>query len=128
MSVPEKGVSFSASLEGRVVKEDAWLKHIIKLLDSDGEQQMSWSAFHAVCESPSTVLPTNTAILQLFRENTDTPAMVKHSKNILISITLYLSQRQIPVMACDCLIFAKAKYIQWTWPSTHGEDKMVIMF
>ena len=54
--------------------------------------------------------------------------MVKHSKNILISVTLYLSPHQIPVMACDCPIFAKAKYIQWTWPSTHGEDKMVIMF
>ena len=25
-------------------------------------------------------------------------------------------------------LFAKAKYIQWTWPSTHGEDKLVIMF
>ena len=54
--------------------------------------------------------------------------MVKHAKNILISITLYLSPDQIPVMACDCPIFAKAKYIQCTWPSTHGEDKMVIRF
>ena len=89
---------------------------------------MSWSAFHAACEAPSTVLPANTAMLPLFRENADTPAMVQHSKNILISITLYLSPHQIPVMACDCPIFAKAKYIQWTWPSTHGEDKMVIMF
>ena len=31
-------------------------------------------------------------------------------------------------MACDCPIFAKAKYIEWMCPSTHGEDKMVIMF
>ena len=96
----------------------------MKLLDSDGEQQMTWSAFHAACEAPSTVLPANTAMLQLFRENVDTPAMVKHSKNILISIILYLSPGQIPVMACDCPIFPK--------PSIHsgrdGEDKMVIMF
>ena len=126
--MPEKGVSSSFSLERSVVKEDAWLKHIIKLLDSDGKQQISWSAFHAACEAPSTVLPANTAILPLFRENADTPAMVKHSKNILISITLYLSPGQIPVMACDCPILAKAKYIQWTWPSSHDEDKMVIMF
>ena len=105
------------------MKEDAWLKHVMTLLDADGEQQMSWSAFHAACEAPSTVLPANTAMLPLFRENADTPAMVKHAKNILISITLYLSPRQIPVMACDCPIFAKAKYTQWTWLSTHGEDK-----
>ena len=43
------------------MKEDAWLKYVMKLLDSDGEQQMSWSAFHAACEAPSTVLPANTA-------------------------------------------------------------------
>ena len=110
------------------MKEDAWLKHVMKLLDSDSEQQMSWSAFHAACEAPSTVLPANTAMLPLFRENADTPAMVKHSKNILISITLYLSPGQIPVIACDGPIFAKAKYIRWTWPSTHGEDIMVILF
>jgi len=24
--------------------------------------------------------------------------------------------------------FAKAKYIQWMWPDSHGEDKIVIMF
>ena len=74
------------------MKEDAWLKHVMKLLDSDGEQQMSWPVFHAACEAP-TVLPANTAMLPLFRENADTPAMVKHSKNILISITLYLISR-----------------------------------
>ena len=127
-SVPEKCLSSSVSLERSVVKENAWLKHVMKLLDSDGEQQMSWSAFHVACEAPSTVLPANTAMLPLFREKADTPAMVKHAMNILISITSYLSPGQIPVMACDCPIFAKAKYIQWTWPSNHGEDKMVIMF
>ena len=50
--MPEKGVSSSVSLERSVVKEDAGLKHIIKLLDSDGKQQMSWSAFHVACEAP----------------------------------------------------------------------------
>ena len=114
-SVPEKRSS-SVSLEGSIVKENAWLKHVLKLLDSDGEQQMSWSAFHAECEASSTVLPANTVMLPLFHEKADTQAMVKHAMNILISITLYLSPGQIPVMACDCPIFAKAKYIQWTWP------------
>ena len=89
---------------------------------------MSWSAFHAACEASSTVLPANTALLPLFGENADTPTMVKQSKNILISITLYPSPHQISDIAGDCPIFAKAKYIQWTWPSTHGEEKIVIMF
>ena len=117
-SVPEKCLSYSVSFERSAVMEDAWLNHVMMLLDSDSEQQMSWSAFHAACEAPSTVLPANTTMLPLFREKADTPAMVKHVMNILISITSYLSPGQIPVMACDCPIFAKAKCIQWTWPST----------
>ena len=31
-------------------------------------------------------------------------------------------------MACDCPIFAKAKFIQWTWPATYGEDVFLVMF
>ena len=99
------------------MKEVAWLKHVMKLLDSDGEQQMSWSAFHAACKAPSSVLPANTAMLPLSRENADTPAMVKHSKNILISITLYLSPHQIPVMVCDVQFLPK--------PSGRGQVPMV---
>ena len=28
---------------------------------------------------------------------------------------------------CDCPIFSKAKYIQWTWPVEYDEDKFVVM-
>ena len=31
-------------------------------------------------------------------------------------------------MACDCPIFAKAKFIQWTWPAMYGEDVFLVMF
>ena len=68
------------------------------------------------------------ALLPLFHEKVDTPAMIKHAMDILKKITSFLSPGQFPVMACDCPIFAKAKYIQWTWHSTHGEDRLVVMF
>ena len=32
------------------------------------------------------------------------------------------------MITCDCTIFAKAKFIQWTWPLMYREDKFVIMF
>ena len=47
--------------------------------------------------------------------------MIKHVMDILRKATSFLNPGQIPVMACDCPIFAKAKFIQWTWPITHGE-------
>ena len=31
-------------------------------------------------------------------------------------------------MAVDQPLFALAKYVQWMWPQTFGEDKFVIMF
>ena len=54
--------------------------------------------------------------------------MIKHAMDILQRVTTYLHPGQIPVMACDCPIFAKAKFIQWTWPATYGEDVFLVMF
>ena len=53
--------------------------------------------------------------------------MMKHGLNILKMITTFLNPGQIPVLACDCPIFAQCKYVQWKWPESHGEDKMTIM-
>ena len=100
----------------------------MEYLDSDDERPISWDAFHAACETYRTDLPSITTMLPLFYEKADTPAMIKHSMSILQSVTAYLNPEQIPVMACDCPIFAKAKYIQWMWPGSHREDKIVIMF
>lgn len=41
--------------------------------------------------------------------------------------TEYLSPGQIPVTAFDQPLFAIAKYVQWKWPVTHGENVHVIM-
>ena len=66
------------------------------------------------------------AMLPLFTHKTDFPAMIKHAMNTLKGITSHLIPGQISVMACDCPIFAKAKFIQWSWPATHGEMFLVI--
>jgi len=44
------------------------------------------------------------------------------------AIPEFVNSGQIPVMACDFPIFAKAKFMQWTWSEIHGEDKFVVMF
>ena len=48
--------------------------------------------------------------------------------NVLKEITDYLNPGQIPAMAVDQPLFALAKYAQWSWPQTLGEDKFVVMF
>ena len=34
---------------------------------------------------------------------------------------------QIPVITLDQPLFALRKLIQWNWPSTHGEEKLILM-
>ena len=48
--------------------------------------------------------------------------------SIIKTITDHLNQGQVPVMACDCPIFANCKFVQWKYPDTHGEKKFIIMF
>ena len=68
------------------------------------------------------------ALLPLFLEKADSPAMVEHGLDLVKKITDFLNPGQIPVLACDCPIFILCKKIQWNFPQTHGEDKFLIMF
>lgn len=79
-------------------------------------------------EATELSLPAITALLPLFSEKADSPAMVMHDLRIISDATSLLNPGQVPVVACDCPIFAICKQIQWTFLITHGEGKVVIMF
>ena len=67
------------------------------------------------------------AMLPLFYEEAHSVAMILHSLNILQRTTHFLNDNQTPVVTYDQPLYAIAKSIQWHFPSTHGEDKFVIM-
>jgi hypothetical protein len=46
----------------------------------------------------------------------------------LQNVTEFLNPGQIPILACDCQIVAMCKYTQWTYPTSHREERMTIMF
>ena len=92
------------------------------------EDALSWAAYHASHQARPPDIPAITALLPLFMEKADSPAMVKHGMTIVQNVTAFLNPGQIPVIACDCPIFSMCKYTQWTHPTSHGEDKIVIMF
>ncbi|MES9884863.1 MAG: hypothetical protein ABW185_28795, partial [Sedimenticola sp.] len=110
--------------------EDVWLQNASDLLTQDTltNEAIAWAAFHAKNVSPMLDPAAIMALLPLFMEKADNPAMIKHGMSVIKSVTAFLHPGQISVMACDCPIFAKAKYIQWTWPDSHGEDQFVVMF
>ncbi len=112
------------------VREDGWLEEVSKLLPTELTKlhSIAWAAHHAKLQPEVLNLPAITALLPLFYEKADSPAMIRHGMDIIKTITEFLNPGQTPVMTCDCPIFAKAKFIQWTWPLSYGEDKFVVMF
>ena len=87
-----------------------------------------WSSFHADQESDKDVLPSLTALLPLFEEQSKSVAMIRHSMNMIKASVDMLNPGQTPVIAFDQPLYAIAKQIQWNWPELYGEDKFVIMF
>ena len=54
--------------------------------------------------------------------------MIKHGMNVVRWSTEFLNPGQIPVIALDAPLYALAKFTQWKWPDTHGEEKFTVMF
>ena len=91
---------------------------LAKLKLKDGEN-VSWAAFHAATRSdPISVI----ALLPLFPEKSVTTTMVQHGMEYL---TNYLNPGQTPVMAFNQPLLALAKYVQWSWPQSLGEQCFV---
>ena len=54
--------------------------------------------------------------------------MLKHGIDIMKQITMHLDLGQAPVMVFDQPLFALAKFVEWRWSFTHGENQFVVMF
>ena len=54
--------------------------------------------------------------------------MIRHAMDVVRSAVEMLNPSQIPIITCDQPLYALAKQIQWSWPSSHGEDRYVVMF
>ena len=62
-----------------------------------------------------------TALLPVFGEHANTPAMIHHAMLLIQQQTKYLNPGQTPVMTADQPLFALAKKIQWLKPDVLGE-------
>ena len=68
-----------------------------------------------------------TALLPLFREHANTPAMIHHAMMLVKKQTDHLNPGQTPVMTVDQPLYALAKEIQWSKPDILGENNFVVM-
>ena len=78
------------------------------------------------CQPPATICPTT--LFPLFLDSAHTVAMTQHSLDVVKNAVEHLNHGQTPVVTFDQPLFALAKQIQWKWPESYGEDKLVVMF
>lgn len=91
---------------------------------------ISWSAYHAeqqVARSSADMNVALSSLLPLFHDNAHSLAMIRHSMDIVKKAVDVLNPGQIPVLACDQPLYTLAKQIQWTWPTSYGEDQFIVM-
>ena len=100
------------------------------LCDVDCDSNISRGAYHAsqqlVNDSPLP-LPTITAMLPLFYDDSKSVAMIRHSMHVIKQAVQKLNPSQVPVITLDQPLYAIGKMIQWNWPESYGEDHFVLV-
>ena len=48
--------------------------------------------------------------------------------HMVMKAVCHINPAQFPVLVVNQTLFVICKKIQWTWPESYGEDKMVIMY
>ena len=97
-----------------------------KATSKNATSVVSWSAFHgerqkhvnAGCQS---------SLLPLFAEVAHSIAMIKHAITVFMKAVEHLNPGQAAVIAFDQPLYVLAKQIQWGYPDSMGEDKLVVM-
>ena len=113
-------------------KEVQWLDNVKELISKEkleSDDNISWAAYHASNERQlSDYQPAITSLMPMFLENAHSAPMIFHGMNVIRSAVQLVNPEQTPVIAMDQPLFALAKQIQWKYPDTHGDDKLLIMF
>jgi len=132
-TVPEMSgqlVVHNALLSKAIDEEHTWLQSVKTAVLSSGEAaaaDVTWSVFHSHNQPKITVNPAVTAMLPLFRESSNSVAMIKHAMEVIAVAVNMINPGQTPVMACDQPLYAMAKVIQWNFPQLYGESQFVVM-
>ena len=96
--------------------------YLLKSLEND----ITWAAYQS-SSIDSIVLPRAlTALMPLFREHANTPAMIHHAMLLIKKHTNFLNPGQLPIMTVDQPLYAIAKEIQWS-NNQFSEDSFLVL-
>ena len=86
-------------------KEREWLSNLASVVDKETLNEadnLSWAAYHASKQPEQNIIPSNIALLPLFRENAHTTCMISHAMQMVMDSKNHISlSSQIPVMVMD---------------------------
>ena len=88
--------------------------------------KLSFSGYHTEKETASAPTPWITGLCPMFDEKAATATMMYHTIKIVSSTISKLNPNQIPIIVGDQPIFSLLKQVQWRYPETYREDKLVI--
>lgn len=87
----------------------------------------SWSAFNSRSCSDMSKYKSKSVMLPLIKNKVNSPSVVRHTMDIVISTTKKINPTQTPVWTGDQPVYAIGKQIQWLYPDKYGEDKLVLI-
>ena len=67
------------------------------------------------------------SLLPLFAEAAHSIALIQYAITVVMKAVEHLNPGQAAVIAFDQPLYALARQIQWRYPDTMGEDKLVVM-
>lgn len=130
-SVPEmlsQVLGEGLSLPAAEKQQKEWLYLVSSAIESSSDScksGVSWSAFHSERQLISSISPAICALLPLFRESSNSVAMIKHAMDVVKVALNHLNPGQTPVMAADQPLYTLVKIIQWNFPELYGEGQFV---
>ncbi|KAL8592273.1 hypothetical protein ACOMHN_036907 [Nucella lapillus] len=89
---------------------------------------ITWSGYNLMLASDDSVKPpAEIGVYPLFPEKAASASSMKHAMELTMQATEFLNKGQISVLGADQPLYALIKLIQWQYPDTLGEDKLVAM-
>ena len=119
------------TLKQATKREYEWLETVSEALQKlklDKTDWISWAAYHASIQKAATPPAAITSLLPLFPDSAHSVAMIKHAMSIVQAAVQHLNPGQVPVLTADQPLYAIAKQIQWSYPTSLGEEHLVVMF
>ena len=84
--------------------------------------------YHASIQEAVSPPAAITSLLPLFPDSAHSVAMIKHAMSIVHAAVQHLNPGQVPVLTVDQPLYAIAKQIQWSYPTSLGKEHLVVMF